>query len=107
MVLTVEDDVLPVTHAAYLSQPVNRLYFPYPGCRGDLVSEANLWQNLAVLYPEDLVSTPRDGCLPKCGQCGLQDTLAQQMRGHKDTEQYNEGDVRRGSTRQQQHQFGL
>jgi hypothetical protein len=94
-VLTEEEIVLPTTHVAYLSQPINRLFCPYPGCSGDLASEINLRRHFAVRHPADLVSTPRDRCPPKCDRCGLQVTLAQRMGGHEDTKQCAEGEAQR------------
>ena len=94
-VLTEEENMLPTTHVAYLSQPINRLFCPYPGCNGDLASELNLRRHFAVRHPADLVSTPRNGCLLKCNRCGLQVTLEQCMHGHKDTKQCEEGEARR------------
>ena len=38
-VLTEEEDVLLTKHVAYLSQPVDRLVCPYPGCSRDLASK--------------------------------------------------------------------
>ena len=80
-----------MTRAAYLSQPGDRLYCAYMGCTGDLASEVNLPRHFAAHYPNELVSISRNGCPPKCSQCGLQVTLAQQMRGHVDTQQCDEG----------------
>mmetsp|Transcript_6969 Transcript_6969/g.12483 ORF Transcript_6969/g.12483 Transcript_6969/m.12483 type:complete len:263 (-) Transcript_6969:214-1002(-) len=93
-VLTEEEEVLPVTQAAYLSKPVDMLYCPYPGCTEDPVNEANHGWHFAAQYPNDLVSTPRDGCPPKCGRCGLQVKLKRRMSGHVDTKQCNEGGAR-------------
>ena len=93
-VLTEEEDVFPPTHVAYLSQPVNRVFCPYLGCSRDLASKVNLRQHFAVWHQADLVNTPRDGCPPKCERCVLQVTLAQQICGHVDAQQCEEGDGR-------------
>ena len=41
-VLTEEEDVLPTTYVAYLSQLVDRLLCPYLGCSGDFASKLNI-----------------------------------------------------------------
>ena len=87
------------TYRAYRSQPVDKLYYHVPGCVGLLASEASLRRHFADRHHNDLVSTPVDGCPPKCEECGLQVTLAARLRGHETTQLCQDLEERRSQRR--------
>ena len=69
-------------------------YCPYLDFTGDLANEVDLRQHFAARHPNDLLSTLRDECPPKCGRWGPQVTCKQRIGGHVDTKQCEEGDAR-------------
>ena len=53
------------------------------------------WPTFCDATRGSLVHTPKAGCLPKYEQCGLQVTLKQHIKGHKETQLYQDLEARK------------
>ena len=86
-----------VTYHASLLKPMNRVFFPVPGCVGRLANEANFWRHFMAHHPNYLVSTPMDGFVhqSESSMACRSVTLVQKIRGHTDTQQCDEWGVMR------------
>ncbi|KAL7552528.1 hypothetical protein ACHAWF_016807 [Thalassiosira exigua] len=68
---------------------------PVPDCEGEARQKWGLRRHFRDRHPLDMVSTPGEGVLPRCENCGMQTSELAFGRGHLGTQLCREGGERR------------